>query len=329
MADLKDTMQNQAEESEEEYNKLKTKLENEIRRLVTLHKNEFNKMKTELTEEIVTLATCHRKEIRKLNRDFEEKEDLWSGKNRGLEEKCGLQKEVQDMKTKLNHTNELSKQLKSLTDLREKIEHLESELSQKSKTICKCHLTLPENVNISNSSVLSVSNNIVYCSFSSGHNIRRKRTTKNRKVYASIISILTESRGFIRFDESTGADTILLIVAILPSKLLERLIRYCHSLGVEPLVEELEMALGIGARVIRVNNRDLHTFSLDLNTTDIVTSCQQEANLIRIIFASKSKQIFKISKLLILRGLIFYSAFTSLSHWMLGCSRHLIKYYSH
>ena len=76
MADLKDTMQNQSEESEEEYNKMKVKLENEIRRLVALHKSEFNKMKTELTEEIVTLATCHKKEVKAMNADFGHKVDV-------------------------------------------------------------------------------------------------------------------------------------------------------------------------------------------------------------------------------------------------------------
>jgi anthranilate synthase/indole-3-glycerol phosphate synthase/phosphoribosylanthranilate isomerase len=69
-----------------------------------------------------------------------------------------------------------------------------------------------------------------------------------------------------------GADTLLLIVAILKDELLASLIKCARSLGMEPLVEvnnevELESALAAGARVIGVNNRNLHTFQLDMTTT--------------------------------------------------------------
>jgi indole-3-glycerol phosphate synthase/phosphoribosylanthranilate isomerase len=72
-----------------------------------------------------------------------------------------------------------------------------------------------------------------------------------------------------------GADTVLLIVAILPQHLLERLIQFSRTLGMEPLVEvhadiELEVALQAGAKVIGINNRNLHTFQMDLSTTDHV-----------------------------------------------------------
>ena len=49
----------------------------------------------------------------------------------------------------------------------------------------------------------------------------------------------------------------------------------CHHpvVGMEPLVEvhtdrEMEIALQAGAKVIGVNNRNLHTFKLDLDTTE-------------------------------------------------------------
>jgi anthranilate synthase/indole-3-glycerol phosphate synthase/phosphoribosylanthranilate isomerase len=69
-----------------------------------------------------------------------------------------------------------------------------------------------------------------------------------------------------------GADTFLLIVAILEADLLAELIKCGRSMGMEPLVEvnnevELETALAAGARVIGVNNRNLHTFQLDMTTT--------------------------------------------------------------
>jgi len=72
---------------------------------------------------------------------------------------------------------------------------------------------------------------------------------------------------------ANGADTILLIVAITPSALLKNMIDYARSLGMEPLVEvhaeiELDVAIAAGARVIGVNNRNLHTFQMDLATTD-------------------------------------------------------------
>ena len=70
-----------------------------------------------------------------------------------------------------------------------------------------------------------------------------------------------------------GADTVLLIVAILSDDELVRFIRVCRELGMEPLVEaanegEMARALRVGARVIGINNRDLTTFTLDLATTN-------------------------------------------------------------
>ena len=69
-----------------------------------------------------------------------------------------------------------------------------------------------------------------------------------------------------------GADTVLLIVKMLDDELLARLYAYSTSLGMEPLVEvngreEMRRALALGSRVIGVNNRDLHSFRVDLDTT--------------------------------------------------------------
>lgn len=76
---------------------------------------------------------------------------------------------------------------------------------------------------------------------------------------------------------AAGADTILLIVAVLPQHVLKRLIEYSRKIGMEPLVEvhtdlELDVALEAGAKVIGVNNRNLHTFQLDLGTSQHVAS---------------------------------------------------------
>lgn len=70
-----------------------------------------------------------------------------------------------------------------------------------------------------------------------------------------------------------GADTVLLIVKMLEQDLLQELYRYAtNDMQMEPLVEvnskeELKRALAVGAKVIGVNNRDLHSFTVDLNTT--------------------------------------------------------------
>ena len=70
-----------------------------------------------------------------------------------------------------------------------------------------------------------------------------------------------------------GADALLLIVALLEPAALKELIRMSRAYEMEPLVEvhdeqEVEAALEAGARVIGVNNRDLHTFTEDLGTTE-------------------------------------------------------------
>ena len=74
-----------------------------------------------------------------------------------------------------------------------------------------------------------------------------------------------------------GADTILLIVAMLTVSQLEKLYSYSLSLGMEPLVEvnsaaEMQVAVNLGAKVIGVNNRNLHSFAVDLETTSKLVS---------------------------------------------------------
>ena len=69
-----------------------------------------------------------------------------------------------------------------------------------------------------------------------------------------------------------GADALLLIVAILSQEQLEELLSLSHSLGLSCLVEvhneaEVERALLSGAEIIGINNRNLNTFEVDINTT--------------------------------------------------------------
>ena len=69
-----------------------------------------------------------------------------------------------------------------------------------------------------------------------------------------------------------GADAILLIVAILDVATLASLIQLAEQVGLDALVEvhdrqELNTALGAGAKIIGINNRNLKTFRVDLHTT--------------------------------------------------------------
>jgi len=71
---------------------------------------------------------------------------------------------------------------------------------------------------------------------------------------------------------AAGADSLLLIAAILSDAALHHLLVLARELKMEPLVEvhtrdELSRALGAGARIVGVNNRDLRTFEVRLETS--------------------------------------------------------------
>ncbi len=71
---------------------------------------------------------------------------------------------------------------------------------------------------------------------------------------------------------AAGADAFLLIVAILDDGTLRELLELGRALKMEALVEvhsrnELKRAVDIGAKIIGVNNRDLKTFDVRLETS--------------------------------------------------------------
>ena len=70
-----------------------------------------------------------------------------------------------------------------------------------------------------------------------------------------------------------GADALLLIVAALSGEQLGELIELAQGLWLQCLVEvhdesELQTAIGAGAELIGINNRDLRTFDTDLAATE-------------------------------------------------------------
>ena len=82
-----------------------------------------------------------------------------------------------------------------------------------------------------------------------------------------------------------GADTFLLIVAVLAPQQLAELLALGRELGMEPLVEihdeaQLKVALDAGAQVIGINNRDLRTFRTDLAITEGLMPCLPRDRLV-------------------------------------------------
>jgi len=72
---------------------------------------------------------------------------------------------------------------------------------------------------------------------------------------------------------AAGADAILLIAALLTRAEMERFQSLAEYYGMDALVEvhdrpELERALAAGARIIGVNNRNLRTFAVSLETAE-------------------------------------------------------------
>jgi indole-3-glycerol phosphate synthase len=72
---------------------------------------------------------------------------------------------------------------------------------------------------------------------------------------------------------AAGADCILLIVAMLAQSDLESLTALAADLGLAALVEvhnrdEFDRAQRLGAKLVGINNRDLHSFKTDIATTE-------------------------------------------------------------
>lgn len=90
-----------------------------------------------------------------------------------------------------------------------------------------------------------------------------------------------------------GADAILLIVAILDDARLRELHALATEAGMDVLVEvhdreEMLRALDLGADLIGVNNRDLKTFTVNLDTTGRLAECIRQQGRNDILLVSES-----------------------------------------
>ena len=104
-----------------------------------------------------------------------------------------------------------------------------------------------------------------------------------------------------------GADAILLIAAVLDVSQLTAFRELAASLGLAALVEvhhtdELQKAIDSGARIIGVNNRNLETFEVSLDTS-LRLSFQMPSNAIRV----SESGIFTRADIDLLRGAGFHA----------------------
>lgn len=86
-----------------------------------------------------------------------------------------------------------------------------------------------------------------------------------------------------------GADCILLIAAILNDKELKMFYELAYALGMDALVEvhdeeEMKRAIGLDAKIIGVNNRNLKDFTIDLNNAKRLSAMVDEDT----VFVSES-----------------------------------------
>lgn len=102
-----------------------------------------------------------------------------------------------------------------------------------------------------------------------------------------------------------GADAILLIVAALDDAQLAAFYAMARALGLDVLVEvhdrrELERALKLGIDLVGINNRDLHTFDVSLQTTwdllsmippDILVVTESGINTKQDVAAMRAKNV--------------------------------------
>lgn len=121
-------------------------------------------------------------------------------------------------------------------------------------------------------SAISVLTEARYFQGSLSYLLEIKATLKDKKIPLLRKDFLTDPYQIYE-SRANGADTLLLIVAILSAEKLKELLGVSHKLGMSCLVEvhneaEVKVAIESGATIIGINNRDLTTFETDLTTTE-------------------------------------------------------------
>lgn len=99
-----------------------------------------------------------------------------------------------------------------------------------------------------------------------------------------------------------GADCVLLIAAALGKEKLMDFVSFAHNLELDALVEvhtesELESALDSGPDLIGINNRNLHTFEVDISTTEkLAKKATERYSVVSESGIQKSEDIERLSK---------------------------------
>ena len=99
-----------------------------------------------------------------------------------------------------------------------------------------------------------------------------KRASPSKGLIAEDFPYLDIDEYMIYQAKTLGASAVLLICAILSREQLGEYLGIAHSLGLSALVEahdeeEVRRAVAVGAEIIGVNNRDLKTFTVDINNS--------------------------------------------------------------
>lgn len=130
------------------------------------------------------------------------------------------------------------------------------------------------------------------------------------KIVRNSVTLPILRKDFI-FDEfqiyeaaEAGADAVLLIAAMLDDKVLQNLYRRAEEdLGMDALIEvhtleELERVKKIGAKIIGVNNRDLHSFKVSLDVSrELIQHAPENAFVISESGISKNEEILELREL--------------------------------
>lgn len=139
---------------------------------------------------------------------------------------------------------------------------------------------------------------------------RFKGNLEDLKTARNAVNLPVLRKDFI-FDEfqiyeaaEAGADVILLIAAMLGDEELKRLHEFAEiELGLDALVEihtleELERIKKIGAKIIGINNRDLHSFKVSLDVSrELIKYAPKDALLITESGISTKEEILELRDL--------------------------------